>query len=580
MVTADPVSGDDQSRRLSLMDPLIAALLKPEAYDHQVGQIQLLETHISWIFLTGPFAYKLRKPVQLGFLDFSTAAQRRQDCIEEVRLNQRLAPDLYLGVRDIHGPPDQARFHGSGAVIEAAVQMRQFDQGALLPLVLQRQVLDDSAIDALAQRLALFHDNAAVAPAEGAYGTAAMVISPALANLQVLEESASKDELGSLRRWTETTAERLSPLFQRRLATGQVRECHGDLHLGNMVLLAGEIVVFDCLEFNASLRWIDPISDMAFLVMDLEQVAQPRLATRLLNGWLAQGGDYEGLQLWRWYLTYRALVRAKVTALRLAQLQHPGSPDTPATLELRAQLARYLALARQSCKTTRSQGAPVQGAGPQVAGPLGTGQRVTMAEGPMPQVLLLCHGVSASGKTHLARQICDRAGWIHLRSDVERRRLFGSWGVPGGPRWSGDPGADPYSPAVTKYLYEQRLPACAEAILVAGYSSVVDATFLKSSQRAVMVELAQRCGVPLVILACRISPSLARRRLAERQLRGGDASEATASVLERQLQEQKPFSAEESPRVLNIDRTNPIDFESFWSELQRLVVNGNRKASA
>ncbi|MCX5953884.1 MAG: AAA family ATPase [Cyanobacteria bacterium] len=557
------------------MDPLIAALLKPAAYDHPVGQIQLLETHISWILLTGPFAYKLRKPVQLGFVDFSTAARRRQDCIEEVRLNRRLAPDLYLGVRDIHGPPDQARFHGPGAVIEAAVQMRQFDQAALLPLVLQRQGLDDSSIDALAQRLALFHDSAAVAPAGGAFGSAAMVISPALANLQVLEEYASKDELGSLRRWTETTAERLTPLFQQRLSAGQVREGHGDLHLGNMALLAGEIVVFDCLEFNASLRWIDPISDMAFLVMDLEQVAQPRLAARLLNGWLAWGGDYEGLHLWRWYLTYRALVRAKVTALRLIQLNPLDPPDTGPTLDLRDQLARYLALARQTCNPTAPLGAQPQGAQPQGSEPQGSEPQDAMTEGTMPQALLLCHGVSASGKSHLARQICDRAGWIHLRSDVERRRLFGRWGVPGGPRWSGEPGADPYGPAVTQYLYEQRLPACVEAILVAGYSTVVDATFLKSSQRAVMVALAKRCGIPLVILACRVSPSLARRRLAERQRQGGDASEANASVLDHQLRHQQPFSEEEWPHVLNVDRTNPIDFDCFWSELKILLANAN-----
>ena len=540
------------------MDPLIAALLKPAAYDHPVQRVQLLETHISWILLTGSFAYKLRKPVQLGFVDFSTAARRRQDCIEEVRLNRRLAPDIYLGVRDIHGPPDQARFHGPGAVIEAAVQMRQFDQEALLPLVLQRQGLDDSAIDALAQRLALFHDAAAVAPAGGTYGSAAMVIAPALANLQVLEESAAMAELDPLRHWTETTAEQLTPLFQKRLAAGLVRECHGDLHLGNMALLAGEIVVFDCLEFNESLRWIDPISDMAFLVMDLEQVAQPRLAARLLNGWLAWGGDYDGLHLWRWYLTYRALVRAKVTALRLAQLQPPDSPDSGPTLQLRTQLAGYLALARQCCKPAAHQ--------------------VAIAAGTMPQALLICHGISGSGKSHLARQICDRAGWIHLRSDVERRRLFGRWGVPGGPRWSGEPGADAYDPAVSQHLYEQRLPACAEAILVAGYSTVVDATFLKSSQRAVMVALARRCGIPIVILACCVTPSLARRRLAERQQQGGDASEANASVLEHQLQDQQPFTPEEGPLVLNVDMTNLFDCEGFWSELQSLLANRNCQA--
>ncbi len=562
------------------MEPLIAALLKPSAYDHPVQQVQLLETHISWIFLTGSFAYKLRKPVQLGFVDFSTAALRRQDCIEEVRLNRRLAPDLYLGVRDIHGPPDQARFHGPGAVIEAAVQMLQFDQEALLPLVLQRQGLADSAIDALAQRLALFHDAAAVAPAGGTYGSAAMVISPALANLQVLEESATKAELGPLRRWTETTAAQLTPFFQRRLAAGQVRECHGDLHLGNMALLAGEIVVFDCLEFNESLRWIDPISDMAFLVMDLEQVGQPRLAARLLNGWLVWGGDYAGLHLWRWYLTYRALVRAKVTALRLAQLQPPASPDTGSTGQLRTQLAGYISLARQSCEPAAPQGSETRGPKTQGSKTQGSSPKGAMALGTMPQALLLCHGVSGSGKSHLARQICDRAGWIHLRSDVERRRLFGRWGVPGGPRWAGKPGLDAYDPAVTKYLYEQRLPACADAILVAGYTTVVDATFLMSSQRAVMVALAQRCGISMITLACRVSPSLARRRLAERQRQGMDASEANVSVLNYQLQFQQPFTAEEETFVLNVDMTEPIDFDAFWSNLQIMLANDNANANA
>jgi aminoglycoside phosphotransferase family enzyme/predicted kinase len=553
MVTPDRLLGNGQSYRLSLMDPLIASLLKPAAYDHPVQEIQLLETHISWILLTGPFAYKLRKPVQLGFVDFGTAALRRQDCIEEVRLNRRLAPDLYLGVRDIHGPADQARFHGPGVVIESAVQMRQFDQEALLPLVLQHQGLADSAIDALADRLALFHDNAAVALVGGGFGSADRVVAPALANLQVLEESSAQAELAPLRRWTEATAERLTPLFQRRLAAGQVREGHGDLHLGNMALLAGEIVVFDCLEFNADLRWIDPISDMAFLVMDLVQVGQPRLAAHLLNGWLAQNGDYGGLHLWRWYLTYRALVRAKVTALRLEQLQPPEIPASGPTLHLWAQLARYLALAQQSCAPASLRG--------------------TGAQGTMPQALLICHGVSGSGKSHLARQICDRAGWIQLRSDVERRRLFGRWGVPGGPRWSGEPGADPYGPAVTQFLYEQRLPACAEAILAAGYNAVVDATFLEASHRAVMAALAHRCGVPLVILDCRVSPLLARRRLEARQRQGGDPSEADASILNRQLKNQQPFCVEEWPKILSVDMKNAINFELFWAQLQGLLAD-------
>ena len=520
------------------MDPLIAALLLPAAYDHSVGEIQVLETHISWILLTGPYAYKLRKPVQLGFVDFSTAALRRQDCLEEVRLNRRLAPDLYLGVRDVHGPPPQARFHGAGEVIDAAVQMRQFDQEALLNEVLKRQGLADSAIDALAKRLALFHDAAAVAPAGGSYGSAALVIAPALANLEVLERCAAGADLGALRRWTETTADRLTPHFDQRLAEGQVREGHGDLHLGNMALVEGDIVVFDCLEFNADLRWIDPISDLAFLVMDLQQVGEPRLAIRLLNGWLSEGGDYTGLHLWRWYFTYRALVRAKVTALRLAQLNPRDPQDTSQESGLRQSLSRYLDLAGQWGQPVRSPGA-------------------------LPQALFLCHGVSGSGKSHLARRLCDWTGSIQLRSDVERRRLFGRWGVPGGPRWPGESGADPYGSAVTDYLYHQRLPACVEAILAAGFSVVVDATFLKSSHRAVMAALARRWRVPLAILSCRVSPELARRRMDQREHQGGDPSEADGAILERQLENQDLFLDHERSRVVGIDMTKVMsDFSN------------------
>jgi len=308
-----------------------------------------------------------------------------------------------------------------------------------------------------------------------------------------------------------------------------VREGHGDLHLGNMALLAGEIVVFDCLEFNAGLRWIDPISDLAFLVMDLQQVGEPGLAIRLLNGWLAEGGDYAGLHLWRWYFSYRALVRAKVTSLRLAQLDS----DDPLEPDLRLSLGRYLDLAAE--------------AGPSIP-----------ARGGLPQALYLCHGVSGSGKSHLARRLCDRTGAIQLRSDVERRRLFGRWGVAGGPRWSEAPGADPYGLAVSRDLYHQRLPACADAILAAGLSVVVDATYLKSSQRAVMADLAQRWQVPFAILDCRVSPDVARRRIDQRLHQGGDASEANGAILERQLQEQEAFSEQEWSRVISIDMTSEM----------------------
>jgi predicted kinase len=342
------------------------------------------------------------------------------------------------------------------------------------------------------------------------------VIAPALANLRVLERVLEwlppRHGLDPLALWTEREAERLQPLFAERLARGRVREGHGDLHLGNLVLHQGVVVGFDCLEFNPALRWIDVLSDVAFLAMDLEQRREPLLAARLLNRWLSVSGDYTGLASWRWYLTYRALVRAKVLALRLEQLQ--AAP--PAALA--AELERYLALAHRFRAET------------------GPGQ------------LLLTHGVSGSGKSRLATALCQRHGWLHLRSDVERRRLFGRWGTPLEPVRQGDA----YTPAVTAELYGTLLPRAAEAALQAGWTVIVDATFLTRAQRAMFTELADRLGTPWWILRCAVSPTVARERLVQRAQEGGtDPSEADAAVLAHQWRSLEALTDEEVARAID-----------------------------
>jgi aminoglycoside phosphotransferase family enzyme/predicted kinase len=500
------------------MNPLVRALLDPAAYDHPVVAVELIETHISWIFLTGHFAYKLKKPVNLGFVDFSTPELRRRCCEEEVRLNRRLAADLYLGLRDLHGPPERAHLGGEGPVIEAVVQMRQFQQRDLLPEALRRGAVGPEQIDALADDLAHFHADAAQASPADPWGTPERVLEPALANLDTLAKLGRLPPDGeAMACWTRDELTRLQPLLETRREGGCIRECHGDLHLGNMALHGERIRVFDCLEFSPPLRWIDPISDLAFLVMDLQERSHADLALQLLNRWLETGGDHGALPLLPWYLAYRALVRAKVTALRL---QQPNL--APAAIEpLEAELGNYL-------------------------------NRARLAMAPPRCALVITHGISGSGKSHAARQLRGW-GWIHLRSDVERLRLHGRWGCGSaeGSPGSGQRDRNPYDPTVTQKLYGLVLLKAAEAALAGGLSVVVDATFLKRTQRQAFIDLARVCGAGFAILDCSVPLDLALERLEQRRSLEDDVSEADAEVVKAQMATLEPLDDEEQSWVLD-----------------------------
>ncbi len=495
------------------MDALIAALLRPEAHEPPELAIDLVETHISWVLLVGDFAYKIKKPVNLGFVDFSTPSRRAWFCAEELRLNRRLSPNLYLAVVPIHGPIEQASFHGAGPVIEMALKMRRFPQAALLPAAMERGEVSPAAFDGLAERLAAFHARAAVAGPGDSWGDPPSVCAPAFANLEVLErQQANPAIVDKLRTWTAAEAVRLEPLFRRRKAEERVRECHGDLHLGNMVFVGARIEVFDCLEFSAELRWIDVISDLSFAVMDLQLRNRTRPADRLLGGWLERSGDYPGLELWTWYRVYRALVRAKVMALRLAQ----GDLPAPEAEELRHGLTAYLEWALGEIQARRP-------------------------------ALVITHGISGSGKSHWARRLATRSGWLQLRSDVERKRRFGLWGDLQG-TGSAERLAEPgtlYSPEVSRWLYRERLPACAAAALAAGMNVVVDATFLKRDQREIFRSLAASRGAHFVVLECLCDPAEASRRVEQRRELGLDPSDADDAVIQRQRQTLEPIEADE-----------------------------------
>ena len=497
---ADPVKG---------FEPVIRALLKPGAYPHPVADLQLLETHLSWVILTGPYAYKIKKPVAFGFVDFSTEALRAQACREELRLNRRLSPQRYLDLVAVVGPG-----HGPGdgpdltkTELTQAVRMVQFDQSQLLPAVLERGALSEPLIAAFAKHLARFHGDAAQAPIDSPWGLPAAVIQPVQDNLTALASCTTEAaRLGRLGHWVEEQGQRLTPWFGQRRQGGHIRECHGDLHLGNMLLGTGGIEVFDALEFSPTLRWIDPISELAFLGMDLAVHGQLELGSQLLNHWIEASGDGEGLRGWAWYSVYRALVRAKVTWLRLGQ----GGLSPEASQQGHRDLQHYLDLAESWCQSR-------------------------------PKGLVLMHGLSGSGKSTVAARLSAATGAMVFRSDVERKRLFGLWGTQPTRRLEGEL----YGPEASAYLYGTALPQLVEPALAAGLPVVLDACFLRHRERQQMARLAKKLGVPMQIVACTAPEPVLRQRLLARTAAGIDPSDATVEVMEHQRTWIEPLTSDE-----------------------------------
>ena len=488
--------------------PLIRALLDPARYPHAAQRVELVETHISWVLLAGDYAYKIKKPLTLPFLDYGTLARRRACCAEELRLNRRYAPELYLEVATLTGTPDAPQFGGTGAAIEYAVRMRRFDEALRLDHIAARGELTPEHMSLLAAEIAGFHARAAVAPADSRCGDPDQVLAPALENFEelhaLLPDAADRLRLAALAEWTRREFKHRRHAFAARKQAGRVRECHGDLHLGNLVLQGGRVMPFDCIEFNAGLRWIDVAAELAFTLIDLLDHGQGGLASWLLNEWLVVGGDFDALRVLRFYAVYRALVRAKVTAIRAAQ--DGGAAATDGLAAARC----YLALA-------------------------------TAISHPPPPTLTITHGVSGSGKSCASRQLLlgdARCATVRLRSDVERKRLFGLAAT----ARSGSPADGGIYTLPAHAATYRRLEELAQLALREGWSVIVDAAFLKRAERDPFRRLAANNDIPFAILACAAPAAELRRRVAARQ---GDASEATLEVLEKQLDWIEPLAADE-----------------------------------
>jgi aminoglycoside phosphotransferase family enzyme/predicted kinase len=470
------------------------------------------------VLLAGDYAYKIKKPVDFGFLDFSTLDKRRHFCDEELRLNRRFAESLYVDVVPITRVGATARVGGDGKPIEWAVRMRRFPSEMQLDRRLDAGKLEPSELRDFGATLAQVHAALPTAAADSRFGTADAVLGPVRENfLQIRASqfaSVRADLVDQLEVWSTAKHAQIATAIERRRRDGFVRECHGDLHLSNLVRLDDGIHAFDCIEFNDALRWLDLISDAAFLVMDCCVRDRADLGYAFLDRYLEQSGDYAGGALLEFYLVYRSMVRAKVAAL---QAQRIDDADLLRRFDAHVDFARNRAFVRRA------------------------------------GIVLMC-GVSGSGKSWIAERLVLRLPGVRIRSDVERKRLAS---LP--PQARSDSGIDSglYAAERSNALY-QYLLHCAEALVAGGERAIVDATFLTAARRASFIDAAARRGVACVIVYCVAPRDVLVERIERRNLERHDPSEATVEVLDAQLSNYEAPSDSEAT-VVTLDTSGAID---------------------
>jgi len=497
----------------------LKSLMIPANYPVPTSKVELTQTHVSWIFLTDSHAFKIKKPVDFGFLDFSTLDKRHFYCNEELRLNRRLCPDIYEGVIELHANGEGASFTGSGPILDYAVMMKRLPAERMLDRLIETDSVTTAMIERIAGVIAEFHAGITSSRYISDFGTLDRIMDNWNENFEQVVSYATSTlpsgELEAIRSWVEGFAGSNETLFARRVEQGYIRECDGDLHLENICLVDDKVYIFDCIEFNERFRFCDTAADIAFLLMDLDFHGRSDLSALALKTYLELSGDVELEKLIDFYKTYRAFIRGKVESFLL----NDETIDPSMKKVAKERAIRYFRLARGYCERSRLR----------------------------PTLFITC-GTMGCGKSNLAEQLAFELGISVYNSDTIRKSGSGKTpGVSVHERY----GQGLYDKAVTEDVYAQ-LKQLAGNELRANRSVLIDASFKRASDRSSLAALAVRHGADFVILSITCDEEEQKRRLMRRSERGESVSDGRIELLGQQQAEFEPPGLAEG-RIITLD---------------------------
>jgi len=477
---------------------------------------------MSCVFLTDEHAYKIKKPVNLGYLDYTSLEQRRYFCEQEVILNRRLCPDVYLGVDNITFDGVNYALNGTGEIVDYAVRMKRLPDAQLLNQLLQQNAVTMEMMDAVAHKLAQFHAQAQTNAKIAAYGSDATITQNTEENFAQTQkyfgQALSEAQFERIRKYSRNFIRDNAALLQKRIADRRVRDCHGDLHAQH-ICFAEDIYIFDCIEFNERFRYCDVASEVAFLAMDLEHSGRADLSRHFVTQYVAHSNDADILSLLNFYKCYRAYVRGKVACFSL---------DDPLISDLDKQHSLEAALSYFGLTYSYTRDSPI---------------------------LIVMVGLTGSGKTTMATALAGRIGAVHISSDVTRKRLAN---IPETMHCYDAIDSGLYSPDFHRKTYEAIINQAA-GILAEGTSVILDAAFLRQAERERACDQAQQKGANLLIVECLLDAQIAKERLNQR-LSQMTASDGTWEVYQKQLGWIEPVDHTPRHEHIIIDTSLPLAY--------------------
>jgi len=512
-----------------MLPELVKALLEPKAYPEAPQRIELVQTQMSFVFLTDAYVYKVKKPVNLGFLDYTTLEKRRFYCQKEVELNRRLCPEVYLGVVPITQDSNNIFVEGRGKIIEYAVKMRRLPQEAMMDVLLIKNQVSPEMLTAVAQKLAEFHQRAETNANISAFGNIKASTKNTDENFSQTEKyigkTISPDMYQHIKTYNEGFIKTNTSLLNKRVADGRIRDCHGDLHAAHICFTNG-ICIYDCIEFNDRFRYCDVAAEVAFLAMDLDHYGRADLSRSFVNAYVDMSQDRELMELINFYKCYRAYVRGKVESFKL---------DDPYIAPAEKRKALEIATSYFDLAHAYTRRRPI---------------------------LLITTGLVGTGKTALAQALAKRLGLVVISSDVTRKKLAG---IPVTEHRFGEFDTGIYSAEFSKKTYDKMFSE-AKDFLTEGGSVILDASFIKAKERLKAKELAEKWGADFFIVECSLDEKTIKQRLA-RRLKEVSTSDGRWEIYQPQKRAFDPVVEVPPQNHVIIDTSKPI------SETVRQILN-------